>query len=276
MRNLENRLFPVLLLAAVCCACGQSAPDEPAAEAPPPLIEPVLAEGSRLVDARAEELVRAMSDLLAGADSFALEAEEIYDEVPEQSPRTQLSNLRRVALRRPDRLVADATGDAINRSVWFDAGQFAALDKEQFTYTTLDVPERIDDALDAIFDQTGIVVPLADFVYTDVYDRLMAGVQRGVYLGVHDVGGIACHHLSFEQETIDWQLWIDAGDQPLPRKLVIAYKTEDEVPQYAVTIRAWNLGAQLPDELFVFEPPEGAERIELPEMVQPSAQEQQP
>jgi hypothetical protein len=70
--------------------------------------------------------------------------------------------------------------------------------------------------------------------------------------------------LSFEQESIDWQLWIDAGEKPLPRKLVIAYKTEDEVPQYSVIMGKWNLNADVPDELFVFEPPEGAERIEFP------------
>ena len=50
----------------------------------------------------------------------------------------------------------------------------------------------------------------------------------------------------------------------MPRKLVIAYKTEDEVPQYAVTIRKWNLEARVPDELFRFEPPEGARRVEIP------------
>ena len=95
-----------------------------------------------------------------------------------------------------------------------------------------------------------MVIPLADFLYSDVYDRLMGSVQRGVYLGIHDVAGIPCHHLSFQQETIDWQLWIDAGPQPLPRKLVIAYKTEDDVPQYEVTIRKWNLAADVPDALF--------------------------
>ena len=50
----------------------------------------------------------------------------------------------------------------------------------------------------------------------------------------------------------------------MPRKLVIAYKTEDEVPQYAVTIRKWNLEARVPDELFRFEPPAGARRVEIP------------
>jgi hypothetical protein len=257
-------------------ACGQDrAGTGLAIEPPPPPVEPVLAAGSRLIDERADELVRRMGDLLAGATSFALEAVEVYDEVPEHTPRQQLANRRYVALRRPDRLVGDATGDALNRSVWYDGREFSVLDKEQFTYATVAAPATIDEALDAIFEQTGVVVPLADFVYLDVYDRLMAGVQRGVYLGIHDVEGLPCHHLSFEQETIDWQLWIDAVGDPLPRKLVIAYKTEDEVPQYAVTIVAWNLNAEVPDDVFRFEPPEGAERVELPVLAQPPVEEQQ-
>ena len=73
-----------------------------------------------------------------------------------------------------------------------------------------------------------------------------------------------CHHLAFEQATIDWQLWIDAGKDPLPRKLVISYKTEDEVPQYSVTIRKWNLVPRLPDQLFVFTPPAGSSRVDVP------------
>jgi hypothetical protein len=85
-----------------------------------------------------------------------------------------------------------------------------------------------------------------------------------VYLGIHEAAGVPCHHLAFEQDSIDWQIWIDAGPEPLPRKLVIAYKTEDEVPQYSVTIRKWNLKATLPDDLFRFEPPQGARKIDLP------------
>ena len=235
-----------------------------AQEPPPPPIEPELGPGSRLVDARADELVRQMSERLASAPAFALEAEEVYDEVPEHSPRRQLTSVRHVALRRPDRLVGDAAGDAVNRSFWYDGKAFWALDKEQNVWTSGAVPDTIDGALDWVFEATGTVVPLADFLYADPYARLMEGVQRGVYLGVHEAAGVPCHHLSFEQATIDWQLWIDAGTEPVPRKLVIAYKTEDEVPQYAVTIRKWNLEARLPDELFRFEPPAGARRVEIP------------
>jgi len=255
-------LLAMFGLSAVACGRG-AAPAGVPAEAPPPPIETELAPGSRLVEPRAQDLVRQMSDRLAQVTTLAIEAEEVYDEVPEDAPRRQLTSVRRVALRRPDRLVGDASGDARNGSFWYDGQTFTALDREQNVWASGRVPPTIDEALDWVFDQTGTVVPLADFLYANAYDRLMRDVQRGVYLGIHEAGGVACHHLSFEQATIDWQIWIDAGPDPLPRKLVITYKTEDEVPQYSVTIRKWNVKADLPDALFRFVPPAGAKRVEI-------------
>ena len=157
-----------------------------------------------------------MSDLLAASNAFALEAEEVYDEVPEHLPRIQLTSRRHVALRRPDRLAGTAAGDAVNRSVWYDGKTLTVLDDAQNVYVRMDAPPTIDGTIDTALDRTGMVIPLADFLYSDVYGRLMGSVQRGVYLGIHDVAGIPCHHLSFEQETIDWQLWIDAGPSRCP------------------------------------------------------------
>ena len=265
-------LLAMFGLSAVACGRG-AAPAGAPAEAPPPPIETELAPGSRLVEPRAQDLVRQMSDRLAQVTTLAIEAEEVYDEVPEDAPRRQLTSVRRVALRRPDRLVGDASGDARNGSFWYDGQTFTALDREQNVWASGAVPPTIDEALDWVFDQTGTVVPLADFLYANAYDRLMRDVQRGVYLGIHEAGGVACHHLSFEQATIDWQLWIDAGAEPLPRKLVITYKTEDEVPQYSVTIRTWNLAAKVPDALFQFIPPEGARRIDVPALARAYANE---
>jgi hypothetical protein len=255
-----------LIMSAALCVAGlgcAAAPAVPALEPPPPLVEPELSPGSRLVDPRADELARAMSDRLARAEALAFEAVEIYDEVPEHSPRQQLTNTRRVVMRRPNRLAGDTSGDAIHRSFYYDGKTFSAIDNEQNVWASGEVPPTIDEALDWVLDQTGTVLPLADFLYGDVYSRLMESVQRGAYLGIHDVNGVPCHHLSFEQATIDWQLWIDAGPEPLPRKLVIAYKTEDEVPQYSVTIHKWNLKAKVPDQIFQFEPPAGARRVEI-------------
>ena len=176
---------PLLILALVGTAvwgCRAALPRATAqSEPPPPLIEPEVGRGAGLIDPRADALVRQMSDHLARVGAFALEAEELYDEVPEHSPRQQLTTSRHVAMRRPDRLAGDASGDAVNRSFWYDGKVFAVLDKEQHRWAGGTVPPTVDEALDWIFEQTGTVVPLADFLYADSYERLMGSVQRGEY-----------------------------------------------------------------------------------------------
>ena len=44
------------------------------------------------------------------------------------------------------------------------------------------------------------------------------------------------------------------------------------MPQYQVTIRKWNLAAQVPEEMFQFQPPPGARKVELPELLATEAQ----
>lgn len=270
MRRSAIRGLGLVVVCLAAVGCRRGLPNATVMNEPPaPLVEPDLGPQSRLVEPRADALVRAMSDRLARADALAFEADEVYDEVPEHSPRQQLTSRRGVLLRRPDHLAGDASGDAVHRSFYYDGHILSVIDREQNVWASGTVPQTIDETLDWVFNETGTVIPLADFLYADVYSRLMEHVQRGVYLGIHDVGGVPCHHLSFEQATIDWQIWIDAGAEPVPRKLVIAYKTEDEVPQYAVTIRKWNLKAKVPDPLFQFEPPEGAQRVEIAALAPP-------
>jgi len=244
----------VLLLAATALA---QEPPAPPVEAPP-------GPEYRLIEPRADEVVRQMSALLRATPAFALEAEEVFDELPEHQPRRQLAGRRHVALRRPDRLAGTVAGDAVHRSVWFDGRTFTALDEERNVYASMELAGTIDAALDTIFDRTGLTVPLADFLYSDPYARLTESAERGVYLGIHEAAGVPCHHVAFEAPTLDWQLWVEVGDKPLPRKLVIAYKSDEGVPQYSVTIRKWNLAASVPDALFKFEAPEKAVRVDPP------------
>ena len=198
------------------------------------------------VEARAEQELRRMGEFLAKLPRFAIEAEETFDEIEAGEPRRQLTNVRRAAVERPDRLAADATGDTLNRAAWYDGETLSILDKEHNTYATVEAPATIDATLDMLEDTYGIVLPLADLLYSDPYRVLIAGVTYGRYLGLHQAAGVPCHHLVFAQDTIEWQIWIDAGDQPLPRKLVITYVLEEGEPQYSATIRRWNLGPDIP------------------------------
>ncbi len=69
--------------------------------------------------------------------------------------------------------------------------------------------------------------------------------------------------LSFDGDEVQLQLWIDARDEPLPRKVVMTHKQLPGSPQWMAYLTDWNFSPQLADNLFVFTPPQGAEKIKF-------------
>jgi hypothetical protein len=214
------------------------------------------------IDPRAADTLKKMSAYLAATQSFVLEAEESFDEVSAGDPRVQLGNVRRLTVERPNHFTAQAAGDTLNRSAWYDGRALSVLDKDKNAYVTMDMPGTIDAVVDKIAADYGIVLPLSDFVYSNPYDALVEGVGEGRYLGIHSTGGFACHHLAFSQDDADWQIWIDSGAAPVPRKLVISYVQEAGVPQYTAVIKTFEAGAKASADAFRFTPPAGARKLE--------------
>jgi hypothetical protein len=263
---MKRALWTVLMALALAPLAGAQEPASGPLPAPPP----------RKVEARAEQELKKMGEFLAKLPHFALEAEETFDELPDGELRRQLTNVRRVAVERPNHVAADATGDTLNRASWYDGRTVTVLDKENNVYATIEAPGTIDATFDKLEDEYGVVLPLADLLYADPYAVLMASVTYGRYLGLHQAAGVECHHLAFSQDTIEWQIWIDAGDKPLPRKLVISYVQEPGEPQYSAVIRRWNLDSKVPDGLFTFEAPEGAQKVDAKAFARAGAEDAPP
>jgi hypothetical protein len=98
---------------------------------------------------------------------------------------------------------------------------------------------------------------------SDPYRILMQNVRSGYYIGLHKVEGIECHHLAFSRPDIDWQIWIEAGNKPVPKKLVITYKGIPAVPEYVGIFKDWDFSPKFTAGLFNFTPPEKAVKIEF-------------
>ena len=223
------------------------------------------------IEPRADELMKAMSALLARTKSFRLEAEESFDAEFAQSYRVQLTNARTLVLERPSRFAATATGDTAHRASWYDGKTLTVLSHKANAYAVLEMPGTIDAVLDKLAADYAVFLPLSDLLYADPYPTMMADVLYGKYLGLHQAAGVPCHHLSFGQEGVEWQIWIDSGAQPLPRKLAIAYWDEPGVPQYQATFRRWTLDPKVAPEQFVFKAPPGATKVALEQLAATAA-----
>jgi hypothetical protein len=73
---------------------------------------------------------------------------------------------------------------------------------------------------------------------------------------------VSCGHYAFRQAGLDWQVWIQMGDYPLPRKLVLTTMTDEARPQYTATM-TWNLAPSFNDAAFTFVAPKDAGRVVL-------------
>ena len=73
---------------------------------------------------------------------------------------------------------------------------------------------------------------------------------------------MTCEQYAFRQEGLDWQLWMQQGDYPLPRRLVITTLTDEARPQYS-SVLTWNLAPSFNEEAFKFDPPKDAQKIVL-------------
>ena len=227
------------------------------------LVWPLIAAAqNESTDERAKKILEEMSELLAQRGSYAFRTEQTLDEVLDSGLKAQFASSRTVAVSKPNRAVGHADGDLLSATFWFDGETMTFLDERHFRYVQIEVPETLDAALDFLAEEYEIVMPLGDFVSDDVFAALTQGAEYMTYLGIHQVEERKCHHVALANEWLEWQIWVDAEGAPLPRKILINYMDEPGEPQFTAVFHSWNLKPELSDELFRFELPEGAERME--------------
>jgi hypothetical protein len=117
--------------------------------------------------------------------------------------------------------------------------------------------------LDEARDKLAVIAPGADLVYSNAYERLTEGLTSAYIVGKAVVGGAPCDHVAFRNAEVDWQIWIQEGDKPLPRKFIVTSKRMPESPQFVSVLSDWQTPAEVADATFSFVPPQGSRRIEF-------------
>ena len=215
------------------------------------------------VEPKADEILKKACAHLAAARQFSFQARDWTDQLLESGLRVQDEHVHRVVVRRPDHAAGSVSGDVHDRAWWYDGKNLSVLERRQDTYATLAVPGTIDAMFDHLAAEYGLTMPLCDLLFSDPYQSAVGRVHSGVYVGLHQVDGVKCHHLAFRQPEVDWQVWVQDGDEPLLRKIVITYKDLPGNPQFIALLDRWNLTDKQPDDAFTFTPPSGARKVEL-------------
>ena len=115
---------------------------------------------------------------------------------------------------------------------------------------------------DVLEKQYAIDLPLADLFYWGTEHDGTAAIQAATRVGAANVDGFVTDHYAFRQKDVDWELWIEQGGRPVPRKLVIT-TTAEQNQAAARMVLNWDLAPKFEDQLFTFVPPANVHQIEF-------------
>jgi hypothetical protein len=216
-------------------------------------------------EGQAFEVLRKAASVLAASPSFSYTLSISVDEADGEGWTVRVSRSGTVRVARPDRIVATLKDDDGERVLWFNAGQLVLLDRSDNTYAKASVPKTTDAMLDFAMNEYGLSLPLADLLFSDPYRVLVEGVETGTHLGAELLDGKDVDHLLFTQANVDWEVWVDTGETPLVRKVVITRKQELGCPQFVAEIDNWNLASSPGADAFEFKAPAGAKEITMRE-----------
>jgi len=194
---------------------------------------------------------------LTSLKGYSFQAEVLLDVVFPDGSKVQVARNMDVSVQRPNSFKIATTGDDVKALSVFDGKNFTLALLDGKTYGQ--VPAAMDtDAVVAMLDEKfGLDSPLGDLLLNDVCGKMRA--ISASYVGKGYVGKTLCHHLFFQGKDIDWQLWVEVGENPLPRKLVITEKRLPKSPQFVAFLNHWQIGA-IPAAAFDFTAPAGFTR----------------
>jgi hypothetical protein len=213
-------------------------------------------------DARAEQLLKQMSDYLAGLRQFRVRSSSTDEIVTTSGQKVQVAADSDVTVHRPNALTSAQVGSTEGLAFYYDGRAMSLYCKMDNSYGTVKAPPTIDATLDELDKKYGIDAPGADLLYSNAYDVLTEQVKGGQYLGLETIDAVPAHHLAFQGDKIDVQVWIKDGSEPLPLRYVITTKTMKTYPQFTVQLSHWEPQAAVSDSAFKLEPPSGATHLD--------------
>ena len=202
-----------------------------------------------------------MSDYVSRHKTIELTFDSDIEVITPQLEKIQFTNSGDALLTRPDRLRAHRIGGHADVALLFDGKTVSIYGKHVNGYVQYNAPGSVDKLIHALREGQGVALPGADLLLSNSYDVLVAGVLEAKHIGRGVVDGRECEHLAFRNFDTDWQLWVEAGEEPIPRKMVITSKTMNSAPQYTLRIKEWKAGVEAPPGAFAFTPPPGAEEL---------------
>jgi len=226
------------------------------------------------IDPSAMAALDKMGAYLRTLNTFKVKSVETTDDVLENGQAVQSDRVVEILAARPNRLYAEIKADDMHPFFLYDGKNFTIYGQQINYYATVPAPPTIAGLIDELENKYDIDMPLVDlFLWGSPQSAEAQAITSAIDLGPSSVDGTTCEQYAFRQDGLDWQIWIQQGDYPLPRKLVLTTLIEDARPRHSKLL-TWDLAPSFNDAAFTFDPPKDAQRITIAEVTAASSNDE--
>jgi hypothetical protein len=217
---------------------------------------------SAAVEPEAMTALNRMGAYLRTLGAFSLRSETTIDEVTDDGMKLQFGGTVTMQVQRPNGLRIEVDSDRKHRRLIYDGKTVTLYGDRIGYYATVPAPATLRELGADLDSKYRIRLPLADLYRWGSDEGPTAAIKEAAVIGPSRCGNAVCDHVAVRQEGVDWQVWIERGKTPLPRKLVITTLGEPSQPQY-VAVMSWDVAPKFDATTFRFRPPMGAHKIPL-------------
>ena len=177
-----------------------------------------------------------MAAYLKTLKAFQVKADITKEEVLVDGQKVLFAGVADMVVERPGRLRLDVNSDRQNRVFLFDGKTFTVYAPKMKYYAQVPAPNTIGQLIEQIEQKYELELPLVDFFRWGEDEAMLGDITAARDMGPSVVDGVTTRHYMIRQEGLDWQIWIQTGDFPLPKKVVLTTMTDEARPQYTAVL----------------------------------------
>lgn len=231
-----------------------------AATPPPAATKATAAKSAATLDPDAAAALNRMGAYLRSLKTFEVTSDNTMEEVLGNGQKLQFLNRVRYIVGGPDKLYSEIRSDRQDIRLFFDGKALTVENGATGFYAVAPMTGTTSDLLRKADEQYGIDFPLQDLFRWGSTTAGAVTPKEGFKVGPARIRAFNTDHYAFRQDGVDFQIWIEQGDKPLPRKLVITTLTDPAQPQY-VAYFTWNTDPKATPERFTFVPGKNSAKI---------------
>ena len=243
-------------------AAPQAAPQQPQA-APQQAAPQTSVAPTPAVDPEAMAALRRMGAYLRTLQSFEIQTNTTIDMVMEDDgQKLQFEGAGLYRVRRPNAFFIEQRTDRRHRQYIYDGSTFTVYSPRMHYYAQVAAPGTIVETINMAEERYNVFLPLTDLFYWGTPEDESENITSAQHIGFARIGDADADQYAFRQGDVDWQIWIQRGDRPLPLKMVITSRSIEGEPQFSSVLR-WNLRPRFEATAFRFTPNAEARRIQI-------------